>query len=154
MDNIVIRKAELKDVTTIADFNVKIAEESEGKSLDRENVRKGVKAVITDCHKGFYLVAEKSCGIIELVGQLLITFEWSDWRNGCFWWVQSVYVPKKYRNQRIFSQLFRYIIELAKRSGDVSGMRLYVEKHNEAAKRIYEALGMKKTSYDIYEVEF
>ena len=154
MGNIVIRRAELKDVRVIADFNVEMAEETEGKHLEGEIVRKGVEAVLKDAHKGFYLVAEKQGDLPEVVGQLLITFEWSDWRNRCFWWVQSVYVPEKYRDQRIFSQLFKYVVDLARRRDDVSGLRLYVEKHNEAAKKVYESLGMVKASYDIYEVEF
>jgi len=150
--NITIRKAELEDAENIADFNMRMAEETEGKKLGRATVLEGVKSVINDPNKGFYLVAEKVDS--EIVGQLLITFEWSDWRNKCFWWIQSVYVPKKHRNQKIFSQLYRSVVEMAKRRGDVSGLRLYVERHNESAKRVYEALGMTKTSYEVYEIEF
>jgi len=154
MGNIVIRKAEPKDVESIADFNMKMAEETEGKKLNKDVVLRGVKAVVEDSHKGFYLIAERRDITARLVGQLLITFEWSDWRDKYFWWIQSVYVQKEYRNQKIFSQLYRCVIEMAKKRKDVSGLRLYVEKRNELAKRVYESLGMTKTSYEVYEIEF
>ena len=147
-----IRKARFEDIERIADFNIKMAEETEGKKLDKNVVRRGVEAVIDDNHKGFYLVAEKTNGDRRLVGQLMITFEWSDWRNKCFWWIQSVYVEGKYRNQNVFSHLYRSAIELAKSRKDIYGLRLYVEKHNENGKQVYESLGMKKTPYEVYEI--
>jgi ribosomal protein S18 acetylase RimI-like enzyme len=152
MTAIIVRKAELKDVEIIADFNKNLAAETEGKNLNRETVVKGVTAVIKDPHKGFYLVAETRTDIVQLIGQLMITFEWSDWRNQCFWWIQSVYVPKKFRKQRVFSELYQYVVKMAKR-GNVSELRLYVEKHNVSAKRVYKTLGMKKASYEIFEQE-
>jgi ribosomal protein S18 acetylase RimI-like enzyme len=151
---VVIRKAELKDLERIADFNIKMARETEGKELDKNTVMKGVGAVINDPNRGFYLIAEKDDLKKRLAGQLMITFEWSDWRNKFFWWIQGVYVDKTYRNKKIFSRLFSRIVEVAKQRKNVFGFRLYVEKHNESAKRVYEALGLTRTSYEVYETEF
>jgi len=153
-NNIVVRKAELKDAETIANSNMKMAEETEGRRIDKDVALEGVEAVIRDPHKGFYLVAEKGGIPKRIVGQLLITFEWSDWRNKYFWWIQSVYVDERYRSKKIFSRLYGRVVEMAKYRKDVSGLRLYVEKYNEAAKKAYEALGIERTSYEMYEVEF
>ena len=153
-ENIVVRKAEFTDAESIAKFNVKIAEETEGIKIDRSVVLKGVEVVLKDPHRGFYLVAEKRNVVAKMVGQLMITFEWSDWRNKNFWWIQSVYVDKKYRNKKVFSRLYRRIVEMAKYREDVSGLRLYVEKHNKPAKQAYKALDMTKTPYEIYETKF
>jgi len=153
-NDIAIRKAGLKDAETIANLNIRMAEETEGRKIDKDVASKGVEAVMKDPHKGFYLVAEKRSIPVRIVGQLLITFEWSDWRNKYFWWIQSVYVDKKYRNKKIFSRLYGRVVEMAKYRKDVSGLRLYVEEHNEAAKKVYQALGLKRTSYEMYEVEF
>lgn len=154
MESLVIRRAEPKDVETVADFNVKMAEETEGRKLDRVTVLKGVKAAIDDPQKGFYLIAEKREVPAKLVGQLLVTFEWSDWRNKHFWWIQSVYVQREHRDQKVFSQLYRRVVKMAKQQKDVAGLRLYVEEHNELAKKVYEDLGMAKTFYEVYEIEF
>ena len=81
----------------------------------------------------------------------MVTFEWSDWKNKNFWWIQSVYIDKKYRNKKVFSQLYRTVIKIALSKKSVGGIRLYVEKHNNSAKQVYESLGMKKTPYEIYE---
>lgn len=148
---IVVRKAERKDVEAIAGFNMKLALETEGKKLDIETVVNGVAAVVKDPHKGFYIVAETRTDVFQLVGQLLITFEWSDWRNQCFWWIQSVYVAKEFRNQRIFSELYQHITELANQNGKVTGLRLYVAQDNDSAKRVYTTLGLKQTSYEVFE---
>jgi ribosomal protein S18 acetylase RimI-like enzyme len=130
---------------------MKMAKETEGKTLDRNIVREGVKTVLSNELKGFYLLAEENEGARVICGQLMVTFEWSDWRNKYFWWIQSVYVDKKYRNKKVFSHLYRAVIEMALSDGSVGGLRLYVEKHNDSAKRVYESLGMKKTPYEIYE---
>lgn len=154
MESLIIRRAEPEDVETVADFNVKMAEETEGRKLDRVTVLKGVKAAIDDPQKGFYLIAEKREVPAKLVGQLLVTFEWSDWRNKHFWWIQSVYVQREHRDQKVFSQLYRRVVKMAKQQKDVAGLRLYVEEHNELAKKVYEDLGMAKTFYEVYEIEF
>jgi GNAT superfamily N-acetyltransferase len=148
---IIIRKAAQKDVQAIADFNSKLAFETEGKTLDEETVMKGVSAVIHDPHKGFYIIAETETDGVQLLGQLLITFEWSDWRNQRFWWIQSVYVAEEFRNQRVFAKLYRYVVEMAKQRGDISALRLYVAKHNAPAKQAYVSLGLKQIPYELFE---
>lgn len=149
--NASIRRAEPGDVEKIVEFNVKMADETEGKRLDAKIVRQGVSTVIYDSSKGFYLVAEDA-GSSRVIGQLLVTFEWSDWRDKCFWWIQSVYVDHEFRRNRVFSQLFDALRKLAEsKRKDVYGFRLYVDEHNESAKKAYEALGFKKTSYQMYE---
>lgn len=150
---IIIRKAELKDVESITNFNINMAIETEGRELDKSVVLDGVRAVIEDPSKGFYLTAEKVNGTPRIVGQLLVTFEWSDWRNRYFWWIQSVYVHNNFRNRKIFSRLFSRLVEIAQDKRDVYSMRLYVEESNISAKQVYEALGMSKSSYEIYEIE-
>lgn len=146
-----IRRAEQRDVERIATFNIRMADETEGKKLDAETVRQGVSRVINDSSKGFYILADDEHGQ-SVIGQLLVTFEWSDWRNKNFWWIQSVYVDPKFRRKRVFSQLFKFLKELASSNGeDICGFRLYVEDNNETAKKTYETLGFKKTTYEVYE---
>ena len=146
-----IRKAKLEDLERIADFNIQMAEETEGKILDRNTVIKGVKAVLEHESKGFYLIAIDNKKGKTPTGQLMVTYEWSDWRNKFFWWIQSVYVERKYRTQKVFSRLFDTISKMAFSQKNVAGLRLYVEKNNNSAKQVYEKLGMKKTPYKIYE---
>ena len=147
----IIRKAKLDDLERITEFNIQMAKETEGKIIEKKNAREGAKAVLIDDLKGFYLVAEENKGSKILSGQLMVTFEWSDWKNKNFWWIQSVYIDKKYRNKKVFSQLYRTVIKIALSKKSVGGIRLYVEKHNNSAKQVYESLGMKKTPYEIYE---
>ncbi|MCP5048382.1 MAG: GNAT family N-acetyltransferase [bacterium] len=146
-----IRKAELRDTQTIADYNCFMAKETEKKELDPDTVTRGVKAVIKDPHKGFYLVAETKG---EIAGQLLVTTEWSDWRNKSFWWIASVYVPEDYRKQGIFSSLYRHLEEMARYEKSVAGLRLYVEQYNETAQQTYQQLGMHNSGYKLYEIIF
>ncbi len=147
-DEIIVRKAGAKDMDAIIRYNIMMAKETEDMDLDYETVVRGVKAVMEDPHRGFYLVAEKG---EEIVGQLMVTDEWSDWRNKYFLWLQSVYVRKDHRNQKVFSRLYHYLMDITKSRHDVAGFRLYVEKNNHLAKKVYEALGMSKSIYDIYE---
>ena len=147
-----IRKAKLEDLEGIVDFNIQMAKEMEGKIIDENVVREGVKAVLNNYLKGFYIVAEENTGDKILGGQLMVTFEWSDWKNKIIWWIQNVYVDKKYRNKKVFSQLYRSVAKMASSGKNVAGLRLYVEKHNDYAKQVYESLGMKKTPYEIYEI--
>ena len=149
--NILIRTAIPTDVQTIAQFNSAIADETEHLHLEMERLLKGVSGMFEDPSRGFYLVAEIDGTI---VGQLMITYEWSDWRNGVFWWIQSVYVKKEFRAKKIFSSLYHHIHSMAKEQPNICGIRLYVEKENELAHIIYEKLGMKKTDYDLLEVDF
>lgn len=146
-----IRKAKLKDLERIVDFNIQMAKETEGKILDKNIVQMGVRAVLNNKIKGFYLIAEDDKDSEILVGQLMVTFEWSDWRNKNIWWIQSVYVDKKYRNKKVFSQLYRTVSKMVLSEKSVGGLRLYVKKDNNFAKQVYESLGMKKTTYEIYE---
>lgn len=144
-----IRKAEFRDVPTLADFNVLMAKETENKDLDVEVVTQGVKAIIKDPHKGFYIVAEQKG---EIVGQAMVTYEWSDWRDANFIWLQSVYVPKSHRKQGIFTALYLHLVDLARYRKDIVGLRLYVEHNNLQAQRTYERMGMNNTGYRMYEV--
>jgi GNAT superfamily N-acetyltransferase len=145
-----IRKAVLVDLAVIADFNIRLAEESEGLHLDPDTVAKGVSALLEDFSKGIYFVAETAeAGV---VGQVMITYEWSDWRNGNIWWLQSVYVRADFRRQGVFKALFNYLIGIAEKSNDVWGLRLYMDKHNEPARRAYHKLGMKEMNYEVLEL--
>ena len=149
--NMTIRPATLADAVTIARFNALMAAETEQITLDQNRLLKGVEALLRDSTKGFYLVVEHDNVI---VGQLMITYEWSDWRNGVFWWIQSVYVEKSARGTGVFKMLFDHIHTLAKSAPDVCGLRLYVEKTNARAKQTYERLAMHPSHYEMYEMEF
>jgi GNAT superfamily N-acetyltransferase len=146
-----IRKAVSADVETMVEFNVAMARETEDKGLDREIVTNGVRAVIEDPNKGFYLLAEFEG---RLVGQLMVTFEWSDWRNGNFWWIQSVYVLPEFRGKKIFSILYRKVEDMARNEGGAVGLRLYVEKDNSVARQVYVNIGMRESDYRMYEIDF
>ncbi|MBI4430069.1 MAG: GNAT family N-acetyltransferase [Ignavibacteriales bacterium] len=149
--NITIRPATESDSAIIAEFNILMAKETEDKSLPSDRVHHGVEALLTDSSKGIYLLAEANA---EVIGQLMITYEWSDWRNGNFWWIQSVYVREESRGKGVFQALFGHVRRLAQERKDVCGLRLYVEKHNKQARNTYEKLGMKQTDYLLYEIDF
>lgn len=151
MSNLVIRRCELRDVEALTEGNLALARETEAKGLDAATVRAGVRAVVADPTKGFYLVAEQGG---RLVGQVMITYEWSDWRNAVFWWVQSVYVWPEHRRRGIFRRLHEELVAMAHRSGNVCGLRLYVEKENRKAQATYAALGLAPNHYEFYEIEF
>lgn len=146
-----IRKGERADAETIARYNVALAKETEHFDLDLPRTLNGVHGMFDDPARGFYLVAEID-GFIA--GQLMITYEWSDWRNGVFWWIQSVYVKEEYRAQKVFTSLYKHVVALAKKEGNVCGLRLYAEKQNERAHTVYRKLGMSTTDYDMLEVDF
>jgi len=146
-----IRRATTEDSRTIAEFNSLIAKETEHRRLDAKTLLQGVRQVLKDRTKGVYYVLETD-GII--VGQLLVTYEWSDWRNGNFWWIQSVYVRKEYRQRGVFRALYKYVEKLALKRKGVCGLRLYVERHNDRAQKTYEKLGMKRTVYEMFEKDF
>ena len=149
--NIQIRRATTADAERIAEFNTAIARETENLELDRQRLRLGVEAVLRDPAKGFYTVAEVDG---QVVGQMMVTFEWSDWRNATFWWLQSVYVQPQYRRQGIYRQLYQHVLDEAKARKDICGVRLYVSKENVAAQEVYERLGLKKALYDMRELDF
>jgi GNAT superfamily N-acetyltransferase len=144
-----IRRGQPADSATIAAFNQRMAWETEHKHLDPEVLGRGVARVFADPAKGFYVVAE-SAG--EVLGQLMITYEWSDWRDGWIWWIQSVYVHEDYRRRGVFRKLFEQVVKEAKAAGDVVGIRLYVERENERAHLTYEMLGMGDAGYLVREM--
>ena len=146
-----IRVAAPSDGAIIAQFNAAMALESEGITLDGPTLRAGVDAALADAGKAFYLLAEVTGAP---AGQLMVTTEWSDWRNGWIWWIQSVYVVPERRRQGVYRRLYGRLSEMAEERGDIRGMRLYVMRENRVAKRTYEALGMSHSEYDLYETEF
>ncbi len=142
-----IRKATINDATSIIDFQLKMAWETEKMSLDKETVTKGVNAVFEEKSRGEYFIAESDG---KVIASLLITFEWSDWRNCNVWWFQSVYVIPEFRRQGIFRNMYLHVRNLAEKQG-IAGLRLYVETRNIQAKKTYEALGMSSEHYSFYE---
>ena len=151
MANITIRDATPDDAGIISDFNTRMAKETEGRPLAPGSIAAGVSAALRDPAKGRYWVAEIEGSV---VGQLLVTFEWSDWRNGTFWWIQSVYVHADHRRAGVFSALYRHVEKLAREAPDVCGLRLYVERHNRRAQETYLALGMTTPGYIVMEADF
>ena len=132
-------------------INIRMALETESLRLSPKTVAKGVRAILRDPSKGMYFLAESQDGGREILGQLMVTMEWSDWRNGNFWWIQSVYVREEQRGKGVFRALYKHVRQLARKRDDVCGLRLYVEKNNRAAMRTYKRLGMKETYYRIYD---
>lgn len=146
-----IRDATSADAAIIADFNASLAFESEDMRLDPELVGPGVKALLSDPSKGRYWMAEAAG---KIVGQIMVTYEWSDWRNGMIWWIQSVYVHGDHRRSGVFSALYRHVESLARQDAQVCGIRLYVEHENARAQRTYESLGMNMTDYRVMQSMF
>lgn len=149
--DVLVRAAQADEADTIADFNQAMALETEGRTLPDERIRPGVRAVFEDASRGRYFVAERG-GVV--VACLLITYEWSDWRNGLFWWIQSVFVDQAHRGTGVFRTLYAEVRRLALAEGGVAGLRLYVEQDNVNAQRTYLALGMERTHYQLFEEEF
>lgn len=146
---VTIRQAVADDAATIADFNQAMAWETEQKKLATETILAGVTALLRHPDRGFYIVATTET---QVVACLMITFEWSDWRNGLFWWVQSVYVRPNYRRRGIYRRMYAFIQHLAtNHSPEVCGFRLYVEQDNARAQTTYKALGMAQSPYLIFE---
>ena len=143
-----IRAATPADIETIASFNEAMATETEGKTLDPATIRAGVRGLFARPDLGFYVVAEDGG---RIVGQLMITYEWSDWRDGVFWWIQSVYVRPEVRGKGVYRALHEHVRAMAKAAGGVCGFRLYVEKENAAAQETYRRLGMHETPYVLFE---
>ena len=150
-DAIHIRRATLSDAAFIAESNIAMASETEGMALNEDVVRPGVAAVLANDSLGFYVVAEIDG---NPAGQLMVTYEWSDWRNGLWWWIQSVYVRPEHRRKGVYTALHRHISEAAQAAGGVCGIRLYVEQENTIAQQVYQSLDMYRTRYHMYEVEF
>jgi ribosomal protein S18 acetylase RimI-like enzyme len=144
------RPAVMNDAEIISRYAANMALETENLVLDRERVRKGVEAALADPAKGFYLLAE-SDGMV--VGQCMVTFEWSDWSNGMRWWLQSVYVHPSYRGRGVYRGLFEHLSERAKREYGVCCLRLYVHRENRIAQTVYRKLGFQETGYRLFEME-
>lgn len=145
---IVIRLAEIRDAVTITKFNQAMAFETEKKELIPKIVSKGVERILKNSNLGFYVIAERDK---EIIGSLMVTTEWSDWRNGMFWWIQSVYIKPNERRKGIYTELYNFIKESANNNPNICGFRLYVEYENILAKNTYETLGMMETGYRIFE---
>lgn len=147
-DQTSIRKAELRDAAAITEFNRRMAVETEGKALIPEIAAAGVLRLLNDPSLGFYVVAQRRD---KIVGCLMVTNEWSDWRNGLFWWIQSVYVEPGSRRQGVYRSLYAFIRQMAQAEPGICGFRLYVEKENAVAQKTYASLGMVQTNYLVYE---
>ncbi len=147
-DDIQVRLARARDAARIVRFNNAMAMETESRTLAEATVNAGVEAVFSSSDKGFYVVAERGG---DVVGALMVTYEWSDWRNGFFWWIQSVYVAPEFRRLGVYRRLYEFIIDRAQSAGDVYGFRLYVERDNAIAQKVYANLGMSETDYLMFE---
>ena len=147
-DEVQVRFAELRDIETIAEFNTAMAWETEQKQLNPSTIRRGIRTVMEDSDYGFYVVAEEDG---QVVGCLMITYEWSDWRSGRFWWIQSLYVRPAFRRRGVFKRLHDFVKAQALGRPEVCGIRLYVEQSNRVALDAYRRIGMKPTAYRMYE---
>ena len=145
---LLVRRALPSDADAIAAFNSAMALETEGRALIPERIGAGVRRLLADPSLGFYAVAEHQGAV---VGCLMITNEWSDWRDGLFWWIQSVYVVAHWRRRGVYRRLYDFVRELAAREPGICGFRLYVEKENVVAQQTYRALGMTPTEYLMFE---
>jgi ribosomal protein S18 acetylase RimI-like enzyme len=148
---IIVRNATMEDAEFLVRGNAQLALETENLSLDIDRLRSGVYAVFDDPRRGFYLIAEANG---TRVGQMMITYEWSDWRNGVFWWIQSVYTAPEFRRRGVFRALYAQAEARAQQQeGTVSGLRLYVDGHNWQAQATYHRCGMHETAYRMFEVD-
>ncbi|MBN2329181.1 MAG: GNAT family N-acetyltransferase [Candidatus Omnitrophica bacterium] len=147
---ITIRDASMEDAEAIARFSAALAFETEAIELDRRRLLDGVRALLSDPQKGRYFIAEIDG---EVAGQTSVTYEWSDWRNGAFWWIQSVYVDPAHRKRGVYRALHNYIQQKAQQAGSI-GLRLYVEKENASAQEAYRVMGMTECPYQMFERAF
>jgi len=145
---ITMRPATIDDSLAIIDFQLNMAMETESLTLDYPTVTRGVHAVFEDSTKGSYYVAVDDK---KIIGSLMTTYEWSDWRCGTVIWIQSVYIIKHYRGQGVYKKLYQYIQQLVTPESGYRGIRLYVDKTNLPAQRVYEKLGMNGEHYQVYE---
>jgi ribosomal protein S18 acetylase RimI-like enzyme len=143
-----IRQATIEDISRIATFQMAMALETENLKLDAPTLQKGIAAVFADSSKGQYFVYEIN-GKVE--ASLMITYEWSDWRNGVVWWIQSVFVTKEYRGQGVYKKMYEHLKEIISSQESIRGLRLYVDKTNAAAQKVYSKLGMNGEHYQLFE---
>lgn len=146
--NLQIRKGQTDDIATIVEFQLAMAKETENLQLDKPTVEKGVAAVFNDSSKGQYFVAEMDH---EIAASLMITFEWSDWRNGVVYWIQSVYVKEGFRRLGIYKKMYSHIQNLVMSDENIRGIRLYVDKTNHRAQQTYKNTGMNGEHYQLFE---
>ena len=147
-----VRRAGTDDVDALVAFSSAMAWETEHRRLDATRLREGTQALLSTPSLGFFMVMEvREPERCLVVGQLMITYEWSDWRNGNIWWIQSVYVKQEFRGHGVFKALFEHVEQLARSSPEVCALRLYMDKHNEAARRAYAKLGMVEGAYVVFE---
>ena len=148
---ITVIHADPEHAEIIARFNQEMALETENKVLDRDIIYPGVMTMLQDAALGFYLVAIKDNTVVGCLG---VTYEWSDWRNGLFWWIQSVYVASEWRRKGVYRALYSYIYQQASSDNTIGGIRLYVDRDNTVAQQTYSSLGMAKSHYEMYEIDF
>ena len=146
--NIIIRSAEEKDLDNIIDYQIQMALETEEIHLDRATLVEGVRTAFSDIRKGRYFMADFDN---EAVGSFLITYEWSDWRNGNILWMQSVFVEKEYRKIGVFKEMYKHLLIMVESDDQLKGIRLYVDKTNTTAQKAYERMGMENHHYEMYE---
>ncbi len=151
MPDVTIRTATVADGEAVMANNAAMAAETEGRRLDPDTLRSGVGRVLADPTRGVYYLAELDGSV---VGQLLITKEWSDWRDGWFWWIQSVFVAPEARRTGVYRVLHEHVVAEARRAGDVCGIRLYTEQENTQAQQVYERMGMTRSAYVMYEADW
>ena len=144
----IIEKAREEHIDILIDFQQRLAFESEEVTLDAATIRSGMKAMFADPSKGVYYIAREEN---EIIGCHMITYEWSDWRNGMVWWLQSVYVKESHRKKGIFKKMYDNVIAIIKNDPNLIGLRLYVDKSNERAMKVYAAMGMDGSHYTVYE---
>lgn len=151
-----IRPATASDLAAIVKFSAAMALETEGRRLDHLRLLEGTKTLLAAPEHGFFLVAEwapiDQPG--ELIGQLMITYEWSDWRNALFWWIQSVYVAPAWRRQGVYRRMHEKVVQSAQADPRVCGLRLYVERENGTAQNVYRRVGLRSSAYVVYEQDF
>lgn len=148
MSDLTIRAARAEDAAIISDCNRAMALETEGLELREPVILNGVSRLLARPEYGFYVIAQRDD---DIAGTLMVTTEWSDWRDGLFWWIQSVYVMPQFRRQGVYRAMYNFIRERAKDFPDVRGYRLYVERENVIAQKTYQSLGMHETDYHLYE---
>ena len=150
-NNIAIRMATKADLEVLVRFQIAMASESEDKGLDENTLRHGIATALSSEDLALYILAEIAG---KPVGTLMLTWEWSDWRNGRFWWIQSVYVTSAHRRLGVYSAMHHHVLSLASKDPTAAGIRLYVEKDNDDAQATYRHLGMVETHYRLFETEF
>lgn len=155
LDHMNVRLAKPEDAAMIASFSAAMALETEGRRLDLDRLHDGTIALLESPDRGFFIVAEQEQpDARRLLGQLMITYEWSDWRNGAFWWIQSVYVVPAWRRKGVYRRLYDTVVAIGKADKMMCGIRLYVARDNRAAQTVYRRVGLAPSMYDVYEDDF